>query len=127
MWILGTNVLIYVMKTEIHYYLIGFSTNNVYVTFKLEGNDYPLPELPECIELENNTFCYDHQVIRIEHEKKIKRLVKKANLVYAIEYAPVDIKIGDVLPSGETVETIGEQNQYGVVYINGHYGLINKI
>ena len=112
------------MKTEIHYYLIGFSTNNVYVTFKLEGNDYPLPE---CIELENNTFCYDHRVIRIEHEKKIKRLVKKANLIYAIEYAPVDIKIGDVLPNSEVVETIGEQNQYGVVYINGHYGLINKI
>jgi hypothetical protein len=106
--------------TKIHYFLVGFSTDNIYVTF----NGL---ELPDCIELGNNTFCYGDQVIRIEHEKKIKRLIKKTDLVYAIEYAPVDIKVGDVLPNSEIVETIGEQDKYGVVYINGHYGLINKI
>lgn len=116
------------MIAEIHYYLIGFSTDDIYVTFKLEGNEnYSVLELPECIELKNNTFCYNDLVIKVGHEKKIKRLIKKADLVYAIEYSPVNIKIGDVLPNGETVETIGEQNKYGVVYINGHYGLINKI
>lgn len=110
--------LIYVMKTEIHYYYPGFACDNVYLEFK--DVNILLPEI--IIPTDNIVFG-----IKISGNKKIKELRKVVDYIYRIEYEPCHLNIGDTLPNGEIIRSKGNPDMYGVTIYNEHYGMIEEI